>query len=1003
MMKLRRTLGCSWGIGVLALAGSAQAVTQPAHLSGQPPLEIAAGPAARVERVLSWTTPPPHAAVAWRGLVAELGPSTQAVWDPDTGVPSRIWGRGVELPGSLASAATAAKHGQAFIARHLELLAPGAVPSDFELSSNDLDHGMRTLGFRQLRAGLPVLGGQLSLRIKNDRLFMIGSEALPHVAAPTTTAPLASATAGAAARTWMLQDTASATVTAVEGPFVLPIVSPGRVTTTTVMRVIVAAAQPLGHWHVYVDAQTAAPVAREQLLRFATGTVLYNAPERRPGDLRLDYPAAFTALQVDGSNVTSDGSGTVSWPGTAETTVVTHGAGTYGTVNNVAGGEASVTLPLPPSSNAVWTDANTEQVDAQISAFVHLNKVMDHARVMAPSLPYLETSVPANVNINDACNAFYNPQSGTLNFYLEDENCNNTARLADVVYHEFGHSLHAQSLILGVGAFDGAASEGLSDYLAATITNDSGMGRGFFKSDLPLRDIDPPDGEHVWPDDIGEIHYTGLIISGALWDLRKLLIAEQGQSQGVATTDTLYFQAMRRAVDIPTMYFEVLAADDDDGDLANGTPNVCAINEAFGAHGLRRMMALPNNLSTQPPGLEGYEVTLGLIGLYAQCPDDPAASAELTWRLREDTEVGGSLPMTLEGTSYRAVIPTQPDGSVVQYQVAISLGTAPSIAYPANAADPFYEFFIGHVEPIYCTDFETDPADDGWTHGLTSGQAGEGADDWQWGEPLGMGGSGDPREAHSGDKVFGNDLGGGVYNGMYQNSKVNYGLSPTVDTTGYDHVRLQYRRWLNVEDGHFDQGNIYAGDLLVWTNLDSNQDEQSTVHHRDREWRFHDVDVSDQVVDDQVAIKFEIDSDQGLTLGGWTLDDVCLVGWIPTVCGDGLLTGMEQCDDGEQNSDTEPDACRNDCTAANCGDGTVDSGEECDDGNLVDDDDCRTDCTPTLTDDPPSEGDDSFIVTGGGCGCTLPAGDRSAGGLSLLALALAAALRRRRPTSPIPG
>ena len=34
------------------------------------------------------------------------------------------------------------------------------------------------------------------------------------------------------------------------------------------------------------------------------------------------------------------------------------------------------------------------------------------------------------------------------------------------------------------------------------------------------------------------------------------------------------------------MYPESLLVDDDDGDLSNGTPNLCLINEVFGAHGL---------------------------------------------------------------------------------------------------------------------------------------------------------------------------------------------------------------------------------------------------------------------------------------------------------------------------------------------------------------------------------------------------------------------------------
>lgn len=52
-------------------------------------------------------------------------------------------------------------------------------------------------------------------------------------------------------------------------------------------------------------------------------------------------------------------------------------------------------------------------------------------------------------------------------------------------------------------------------------------------------------------------------------------------------------------------------------------------------------------------------------------------------------------------------------------------------------------------------------------------------------------------------------------------------------------------------------------------------------------------------------------------------------------CGNGVLEGDEQCDDGDANSDRTPDACRTDCRTAHCADGVVDpgAGEECDDGN----------------------------------------------------------------------
>jgi hypothetical protein len=68
---------------------------------------------------------------------------------------------------------------------------------------------------------------------------------------------------------------------------------------------------------------------------------------------------------------------------------------------------------------------------------------------------------------------------------------------------------------------------------------------------------------------------------------------------------------------------------------------------------------------------------------------------------------------------------------------------------------------------------------------------------------------------------------------------------------------------------------------------------------------------------------------------------------IPLDCGDGVVDADEECDDGDANSDTDPDACRNNCIAPGCGDGVTDSEEECDDGadNSSEADACRLDCT----------------------------------------------------------
>jgi cysteine-rich repeat protein len=80
--------------------------------------------------------------------------------------------------------------------------------------------------------------------------------------------------------------------------------------------------------------------------------------------------------------------------------------------------------------------------------------------------------------------------------------------------------------------------------------------------------------------------------------------------------------------------------------------------------------------------------------------------------------------------------------------------------------------------------------------------------------------------------------------------------------------------------------------------------------------------------------------------------DGCLNTCVVASCGDGfLLAGVEECDNGEANSDSLPDACRLDCTKPRCGDGIVDASEECDDGNLENTDSCLNTCVEAVCGD----------------------------------------------------
>ena len=960
-----------------------------------PGLEAAGGLPVRAQVSVRWGQTPQKRIAAWSRFLSTAGADWRASWDEATGVPSRIIGRGVAAPGAVRDGRAAERHARAFLAAHIDLLAPGASPTDFVLASNAVRHGLRVVGFRQMHAGLTVLGGQVSFRYKNDRMMAIGSEALPEVrsARAALAAPLAAARG--LARSWVLADAAAeADAGAVTGPFILPLVGSGRVLQYRVVhRVDVAARAPIGRFAVFTDAATGAPVAREQQLRFADGTVRFNVPVRYPGGERDSFPARRGSFTVDGDATQSNDVGQVSWDGTSPGALVARASGPLVAVVNATGSAVQRSFTIQPGGTVTWNASGDELIEAQLNAFIHARIVKDYSREhYAPELEWLDQQLPVNVNIDDSCNAYSDGES--INFFQSSAQCANTAQLADVVYHEFGHSLHAHSIVEGVGAFDGAHSEGLADYLAATITGDPGMGRGFFFDDGPLRHIDPPDKENIWPRDVGEVHLTGLIFAGAMWDLRKLLIQQYGKNQGVDVVNRLFYATLERATSIPTTYVEVLVEDDDDGDLSNGTPNICDINAAFGMHGLRAVAAELTPLAAEIPGPDGFPISLQVSGLHAQCPGDGLAGARLEWVLRgaalDDAE---TIEMTeAEDGSWLASIPPVEEGQVVRYKVIVDFQDGTFKSFPDNPADPRFEFYVGEVEPLYCTDFESDPFADGWTHGLTAGVEEEGADDWTWGPLMSPRSSGDPLEAFSGDNVLGTDLGGGEFNGTYQPDKVNYAQAAQVDVGRYSDVRLHYWRWLTVEDAFFDQATIYANGEQAWRNFDSEQGDQSATQHTDREWRFHDVPVSDFITDGKLDVKFEIASDGGLEFGGWTIDDYCVVAAAGSICGDGETTGAETCDSGDANSNQERDACRSNCRVAHCGDGVVDSGESCDDGNTLDGDGCNALC---------SDGSD-----GADCGCAVAPRRGVPGGASLLLLALAGLVLfaprwlRRRPRRP---
>ncbi|MFY0535482.1 hypothetical protein [Nannocystis pusilla] len=239
------------------------------------------------------------------------------------------------------------------------------------------------------------------------------------------------------------------------------------------------ATAPIGRWAVYVDAATGEPLAREQLLRFASGNLKINAPVRGPNGQRLDFAAANLGVVVNGAAAVTSITGAVSFADGGPANVATTVLGSFVAVASEAGAPAATQLALPPGGQVTWIASSDEFLDAQLTTYVHADRVKQFVRAIAPDFAFLDQQMPAIVNIADICNAFADGE--TINFFQSDAQCENTGRIADVVYHEFGHNVHFQGIIPGVGFPEGALSEGISDFLSATITDSPDLAPGFFK------------------------------------------------------------------------------------------------------------------------------------------------------------------------------------------------------------------------------------------------------------------------------------------------------------------------------------------------------------------------------------------------------------------------------------------------------------------------------------------------------------------------------------------
>jgi subtilisin-like proprotein convertase family protein len=258
------------------------------------------------------------------------------------------------------------------------------------------------------------------------------------------------------------------------------------------------------------------------------------------------------------------------------------------------------------------------------TTYFHMNRIFETARFYNASSPWLSEPLPVEVNLPGSCNAFWrDPEVSMLG---EGNGCANTGELSGVLVHEWGHGYDFND-----GGGEDVPSEAYSDVVAIFYNRSSCMSRGWYNDGRTctgygdtcttctgIRDHDwaarlnntpaTPSNFTIpfCPAGPGgpcnkEAHCEAYPIGEAIFDLATRDLPAAGIDQDTAwqLAERLWYSTrlgaggniydcfrywLAHSCFTYSWMQRMLVADDDDGDLANGTPHAAQIFAAFDRH-----------------------------------------------------------------------------------------------------------------------------------------------------------------------------------------------------------------------------------------------------------------------------------------------------------------------------------------------------------------------------------------------------------------------------------
>ncbi len=766
---------------------------------------------------------------AWQAFTAQHD-NWYVYFNETNGQPHRAYGKAIPTMG-----ATIEQRAWNFISTEL---------SGFDLPVEELN--LRTVApakdltyvhFDQVHDGHQVLNGGFVLKFWNDQIIMWGADTYTSITASSE------ATLDAFTAQLIAEGDMTNTIVATEVDQDLGWVAlPGAQDVRLVYQVLVKTANANGvpaNYYTLVDAHSGEVLYRQNRVKHITNCPKCNHPEKKAhshdrevrtmGMMDVDgsvsaevYPTSILedtetlglphlTMNLGGASVTTDANGSFASDETGPVNASIPLSGLWCDIYT-DGNQPSFTTTLADGNNLVSFDG--EANIRELSAYRSTNIIHDHVNVVLPDWDGMDFSLTTNIDVSGECNAFYDGAS--INFYNIGGGCNATSLLADVVYHEYGHGINNEYYQDNGGFFNnGSMNEGYADFWAIQISNNPNLGQGFFTDDVDgIRryDVDP----QVYPVDIadGDVHGNGEIICGAWWDTH-LLMGEDWE-----TTLPLWVQAYpglqatafngNEGEAFTDVLLDVLQADDDNGDISDGSPNGFAIIEGFDIHGIT-LLANADFEHADILAAEADETITIEASLDVTFPfSEYIEAARLFYRVNEGaiTEVD---MVNVDGDDFSAEIPGQEPGTLIEYYLGtldIYGNVANVLPVGSNLDDPNVRYYI----IVGATEIETHDNDltEDWGPWET-GVAGDLATTGQWevnfpiGSTSGDGTDGPLVAPNSqvtpgidGELCFLTEQSGSFGDSMGTND-VDGGhttlRSPVIDLTGREHPIFSYWRW----------------------------------------------------------------------------------------------------------------------------------------------------------------------------------------------------------------